>query len=74
MLEPMNHRDPNRPREPELPVVEDWADPGEPPDPPGVVGVGYRSEQGCDRPEGWEPALGQPLPLAPRVERAAVRR
>lgn len=83
MLEPMNHREPNRPREPELPVVEDPADPGEPsipempppvPDPPDVVGVGYGPEKGYYRPEGSEPASWQPHPLAERVERAAARR
>src|SRR5690242_10859680 len=58
MLEPTNHRDPNKPREPELPVVEDPVDPGEPkipempppvPDPPEIVGVGYGSEEGYYR-------------------------
>ena len=47
MLEPTNHREPNRPREPELPVDRGSAEPGEPkipempppvPDPPEIVG------------------------------------
>ena len=83
MLEPTNHREPNRPREPELPVVEDPVDPGEPkipempppvPDPPEVVGVGYGSEEGYFRPEGWEPASWQPHPLPDGAERASARR
>ncbi len=83
MLEPMNHREPNRPREPELPVVKDPADPEEPdipempppvPDPPEVVGVGHGSEEGYYRPEGWEPASWQLRSLAARVDRAAARR
>lgn len=78
-----NHRDPSRPREPELPVVEDPVDPGEPkipempppvPDPPEVVGVGYGSEEGYYRPEGWEPASWQPHPPALQAERVATRR
>lgn len=79
----MNHREPNRPREPELPVVEDPVDPGDPkipempppvPDPPEVVGVGYGSEEGYYRPEGWEPASWQPHPPPVRPERTSVRR
>ena len=83
MIEPMNRREPNRPREPELPVVEDPADRGEPdvpetpppvPDPPEIVGVGYGSEEAYCRPEGREPASCQPHPPAARVDRAAARR
>lgn len=82
MLEPTNHREPNRPREPELPVVEDPIDPGEPkipempppvPDPPEVVGVGYGSEEGYYRPEGWEPASWQPHPPPAREEHPTRR-
>lgn len=82
MPEPTNHREPNRPREPELPVVEDPADPGEPkipempppvPDPPEIVGVGYGSEEGYFRLEGWEPAAWQPHPSTAREERATRR-
>jgi hypothetical protein len=83
MLKLMNHREPNRPREPELPVIEDPVDPGEPkipempppvPDPPEVVGVGYGSEEGYYRREGWEPASWQPHPPAARAESTSVRR
>ena len=83
MLEPTNHREPNRPREPELPVVEDPVDPGEPkipempppvPDPPEIVGVGYGSEEGYYRLEGWEPASWQPHPLPEAAESATARR
>ena len=84
MLEPTNHREPNKPREPELPVVEDPVDPGEPripempppvPDPPEIVGVGYGSEESYYRPEGWEPASWQPHPLPEpaSVQRRGVR-
>jgi hypothetical protein len=77
VLEPMNDCEPNRPREPELPVVDALADPGERempplPDPPEVAGVGYGSEERYYRPEGWEPASSHPP--AARVERAAARR
>ena len=83
MLEPTNHRDPTKPREPELPVVEDPVDPGEPkipempppvPDPPEIVGVGYGSEERYYRLEGWEPASWQPHPPTERTDRATARR
>lgn len=72
MLEPMNHREPHTPREPELPIVEDAGEPKIPempppvPDPPEIVGVGYGSEEGYYRGDGWEPASWQPHPLEER--------
>ena len=62
MLEPTNHREPNKPREPELPVIEDPVEPGEPkiPEMPPPV-------------EDWEPASWQPHPSEAAARTAARR-
>ena len=39
-----------------------------------IVGVGYGSEEGYYRPEGWQPASWQPHPATERMDRATARR
>ena len=82
MLEPTNHRDPGRPREPEVPVIDD-PEPAEPqtpempppvPDPPEVIGWGYGSEDRFGHADGWEPASWQPHPPPSGADRDVIRR
>ena len=53
MLDATNHREPGKPREPEVPVIDDPAEPAEPkpadlpppvPDPPEIIGFRSGSE------------------------------
>ncbi len=54
MSEPTNHQEPSRPREPEVPVIDDPKPdvpkspemPPPVPDPPEIIGVGSGSERG----------------------------